>query len=138
LDRETAVRLVGNLVPGQQGLEDLVDAAAGHARSLVLLSLRRLPAEIRQLIRPLGVFHDGGGLTVHLALCALAFSDTQAKDRHRALKDSLPAYLQGIDSNDVTRIESLPAVGIDLSLRDARRWEVEYDDGRAQKNVSRQ
>jgi hypothetical protein len=68
----------------------------------------------------------------------LAVIDLGVQTGHQTLKDSLPAYLQGIDSNDVTRIDSLPAVGIDLSLRDARRWEVEYDDGRAQKNVSRQ
>jgi tetratricopeptide (TPR) repeat protein len=110
LDRDSTIRLVGNLLPGapesgasQEDLEKLVDAVGCHARALVLiarevgafgvrhatehlhevtraieakhpgdrensllasaeLSLRRLPAEIRQLIRPLSVFHGGGGL----------------------------------------------------------------------------
>jgi tetratricopeptide (TPR) repeat protein len=109
LDRDTAIRLLGNLLPHapqsdetEQDLENLVEAVGGHARSLVLiarevgaagvrhatqnlvpvlraieaknpgdrensllasaeLSLRRLPPEIRQAIRPLSVFQGGGG-----------------------------------------------------------------------------
>jgi tetratricopeptide (TPR) repeat protein len=117
LDRDTAIRLLGNMLPEapesgatERDLENLVEAVGGHARSLVLiarevgvsgvrratgnllevmqaieakhpgerensllasaeLSLRRLPAEIRQLIRPLSVFHGGGGLpAIGLAL----------------------------------------------------------------------
>ena len=117
LDRDTAIRLVGNLLPDapktrdtEEDLENLVEAVGGHARALVLiarevgvdgvrhatgnlrevmqaiearhpgdrensllasagLSLRRLPAGIRQLIRPLGVFKGGGGLgAIGLAL----------------------------------------------------------------------
>jgi tetratricopeptide (TPR) repeat protein len=117
LDHDSAIRLVGNLLPGapesgatERDLEDLVDAVGCHARSLVLiarevgaagvrraienlepvmraieakhpgerensllasaeLSLRRLPPEIRQSIRPLSVFHGGGSLTaISLAL----------------------------------------------------------------------
>ena len=112
LDRETAIRLLGNLLPDapesdetEEDLENLVDAVGGHARSLVLiarevgsvgvrhatenlprvlrsieakhpgqrensllasveLSLRRLPADIRQLVRPLSVFQGGGSLIV--------------------------------------------------------------------------
>jgi len=111
LDPDTAIRLLGNLLPNmpesdesEQDLQNLVDAVGGHARSLVLiarevgaagvrhatenllpvlqaieakhpgdrensllasaeLSLRRLPAEIRQLIRPLSVFQGGGGFS---------------------------------------------------------------------------
>ena len=109
LDRDTAIRLLGNLLPNapkseqtEEELRNLVDAVGGHARSLVLiarevgaagvrhatenlvpvlraieaknpgsrensllasaeLSLRRLPPEIRQAIRPLSVFQGGGG-----------------------------------------------------------------------------
>jgi tetratricopeptide (TPR) repeat protein len=110
LDRDTAIRLLGNLLPNapksdetEEDLRDLVDKVGGHARSLVLiarevgaagvrhatenlvpvlraieaknpgsrensllasaeLSLRRLPPEIRQAIRPLSVFLGGGGI----------------------------------------------------------------------------
>ncbi len=110
LDKDTAIRLLGNLLPHapkkgvtQEDLENLVDAVGCHARSLVLiarevgeagvreaaanvrpvfealerkypgqrensllasaeLSLRRLPEEMRTQIRPLSVFHGGGGL----------------------------------------------------------------------------
>ena len=110
LDRNTAIRVLSNLLPeapksgaSEDDLRNLVDAVGGHARSLVLiarevgaagvrhatenlrevlqaieakhpgerensvlasaeLSLRRLPAEIRQSIRPLSVFHGGGSL----------------------------------------------------------------------------
>ena len=117
LDRDTAIRLLGNLLPNapqsdesEQDLQNLVDTVGGHARSLVLiarevgaagvrhatqnllpvlrtiearypgdrensllasaeLSLRRLPNEIRRLIRPLSVFQGGGGLpAIRLAL----------------------------------------------------------------------
>ena len=117
LDRDTAIRVLSNLLPeapksgaSEDDLRNLVDAVGGHARSLVLiarevgaagvrhatenlrevlqaieakhpgerensvlasaeLSLRRLPAEMRQLIRPLSVFHGGGSLTtIMLAL----------------------------------------------------------------------
>jgi tetratricopeptide (TPR) repeat protein len=117
LDRDTAIRLLGNLLPNapksdesEEDLQNLVDAVGGHARSLVLiarevgaagvrhatqnlrdvlqaieakhpgdrensllasaeLSLRRLPAEVRQLIRPLSVFQGGSGLpAIGLAL----------------------------------------------------------------------
>ena len=110
LDRDTAIRLLGNLLPhapksdeSEDDLKNLVEAVGGHARSLVLiarevgaagvrhatqnlvpvlrtieaknpgdrensllasaeLSLRRLPREIRQAIRPLCVFQGGGGV----------------------------------------------------------------------------
>jgi tetratricopeptide (TPR) repeat protein len=131
LDHDSAIRLVGNLLPGtpesrasQEDLENLVDAVGGHARSLVLiagevgvagvrhatenllevmraieakhpgqrensllasaeLSLRRLPAEIRQAIRPLSVFHGGGSLTV-IAL-ALQLDPDQVREVAQAL-----------------------------------------------------
>jgi tetratricopeptide (TPR) repeat protein len=117
LDRDTAIRLLGSLLPNapksdetEEDLRNLVEAVGGHARSLVLiarevgaagvrhatenlvpvlraieaknpgdrensllasaeLSLRRLPPEIRQSIRPLSVFQGGGGIpAIFLAL----------------------------------------------------------------------
>lgn len=131
LDRESAIRLVGNLLPGapespatEEDLKKLVDAVGGHARSLVLiarevgvagvrhatenlcevmraieakhpgerensllasaeLSLRRLPAEIRQAIRPLSVFHGGGSL---ISIClALRLDPGRVREVVRAL-----------------------------------------------------
>ena len=131
LDPDTAIRLLGNLLPRapqsdetEQDLQNLVDAVGGHARSLVLiarevgadgvrhatqnllpvlrkieekhpgerensllasaeLSLRRLPAETRQLIRPLSVFQGGGG--GHAIALALKLNGEQLNAVVRAL-----------------------------------------------------
>ncbi|MGA7241228.1 MAG: tetratricopeptide repeat protein [Bryobacteraceae bacterium] len=117
LDRDTAIRVLSNLLPEapkagatEDDLRNLVDTVGGHARSLVLiarevgaagvrratenlrevlqametkhpgerensvlasaeLSLRRLPAAVRQSIGPLSVFYGGGSLaTIAIAL----------------------------------------------------------------------
>jgi hypothetical protein len=132
LDRDTAIRLLGNLLPHapksdetEEDLKNLVDAVGGHARSLVLiarevgatgvrhatqnlvpvlraieaknpgdrensllasaeLSLRRLPREIRQAVRPLSVFQGGGGA---IAIAHCAETRQGGSERHRSRVD---------------------------------------------------
>jgi tetratricopeptide (TPR) repeat protein len=73
LDRDTAIRLVGNLLPGapdtretQEDLENLVDAVGGHARSLVLIArevgavgVRRATKNLRGVMRAIETKHPG-------------------------------------------------------------------------------